>query len=295
MVYLGLICPECGTKLGMTETGDSCTRCNRVFPIKSGIHSLLPDVLTNSSSGEIRSAEDPYCGWRKSEEALNVHKSEFLDFKENVLDKFQFSGRVLEIGAGAGWASAMLKARNQNVTVYTSDIAFAFMELALTYFPMFRGIPDILVVADAQKLPFESGYFDSVFCCSAVHHIPDLAKGLAEIRRVLKNGGTFIAIGEGVANPVMRYLYKRIIDRLGWRRKGIEEYKIQEGLYSLGQWQSFFESVGFKQVSYEPCTDPKYCQSYGSAYHRIYYGIADKLPSFLVLRIGCGAKFVATN
>ena len=44
------------------------------------------------------------------------------------------------------------------------------------------------VVADAQALPFENNCFDAVVCQLSLMFVPDPARGLKEMRRVLRSG-----------------------------------------------------------------------------------------------------------
>jgi SAM-dependent methyltransferase len=48
-------------------------------------------------------------------------------------------------------------------------------------------------VADVQHLPFEDGGLDAVVANFMLYHVPDLDRGLAEIRRVLRPGGRLFA------------------------------------------------------------------------------------------------------
>lgn len=48
-------------------------------------------------------------------------------------------------------------------------------------------------VADAQALPFDNESFDAVIANHMLYHIPDIARALGEIQRVLKPGGRFYA------------------------------------------------------------------------------------------------------
>jgi ubiquinone/menaquinone biosynthesis C-methylase UbiE len=45
------------------------------------------------------------------------------------------------------------------------------------------------IMADAEILPFEDESFDRVFCTCLLHHVHQPENVLAEIKRVLKNGG----------------------------------------------------------------------------------------------------------
>ena len=54
--------------------------------------------------------------------------------------------------------------------------------------------------ADIQDLPFSDGAFDAVIANSMLYHVPDIEKGLGEVRRVLKEGGAFYCATYGEHN-----------------------------------------------------------------------------------------------
>ena len=49
-----------------------------------------------------------------------------------------------------------------------------------------------LILANATHLPFKRGYFDKISCSEVIEHIPDYPKAIAEINRVLKEGGKIV-------------------------------------------------------------------------------------------------------
>ena len=49
-------------------------------------------------------------------------------------------------------------------------------------------------MGNAEVLPFPSGAFAGVTSMGVLHHIPDPARAIAEIRRVLRPGGRFIGM-----------------------------------------------------------------------------------------------------
>lgn len=71
--------------------------------------------------------------------------------------------------------------------------------------------------ADIQELPFEDAAFDVVIANSMLYHVPDIGKGLREVRRVLKAGGIFYCATFGENN---------FTDRLAeWFKLSREDFK----------------------------------------------------------------------
>lgn len=51
-----------------------------------------------------------------------------------------------------------------------------------------------MVLADSEKIPFEDNSFDAITVAFGVRNFENLEKGLSEIYRVLKTGGTFVVL-----------------------------------------------------------------------------------------------------
>ena len=97
---------------------------------------------------------------------------------------------VLEVGCGTGAFAERMTAENPEATVIATDQSARFVELTAT-----RGVDARL--ADVQDLPFADGSFDLVAALWMLYHVPDLDQGLAEVRRVLRPGGRFLAVTNG--------------------------------------------------------------------------------------------------
>ena len=97
---------------------------------------------------------------------------------------------VLEVGCGTGAFAERLTAEIPEATVIALDQSARFVELTAA-----RGVDGRL--ADVQDLPFADGSFDLVAALWMLYHVPDLDRGLAEIRRVLRPGGRFLAVTNG--------------------------------------------------------------------------------------------------
>jgi SAM-dependent methyltransferase len=94
--------------------------------------------------------------------------------------------RVLEVGGGQGELAERMQ-RELGAEVSFVDISPRMVELARA-----RGVD--AQEGDAQQLPFADGAFDTVVAAWMLYHVPDLDAGLAEIARVLTDGGALIAV-----------------------------------------------------------------------------------------------------
>lgn len=96
---------------------------------------------------------------------------------------------VLEVGCGTGVMAARI-ADLPGVTLVATDFSTRFVEMTAA-----RGID--ARQADICYLPFEDASFDVVFAGWMLYHVRDLERALNEVRRVLRPGGTFVAVTNG--------------------------------------------------------------------------------------------------
>lgn len=94
--------------------------------------------------------------------------------------------RILEVGCGWGELAEWL-ARETEAEVVATDLSPHMVELARE-----RGVD--ARVADVQELPFADGEFDCAVAAWILYHVPDLDRGIAELSRVLRPGGTLVAV-----------------------------------------------------------------------------------------------------
>ena len=101
--------------------------------------------------------------------------------------------RVLELGCGTGnlWRENAQRVP-ERASLVLSDLSPGMLEQART---RLAGLPleFELVEADAQYLPFDDASFDVVIASHMLYHVPDRARALGEVRRVLRRGGRLIA------------------------------------------------------------------------------------------------------
>ena len=94
--------------------------------------------------------------------------------------------RVLEIGCGLGTDGAQFAEAGADYTGV--DLTEAAVELAQKRFEIFH-LPGTFRAADAEQLDFPDNSFDLVYSHGVLHHTPDTAGAVKEVRRVLKPGG----------------------------------------------------------------------------------------------------------
>jgi len=97
------------------------------------------------------------------------------------------AGRLLEIGCGIGVDSIQLAKCGFDVTAV--DLTETAIEVAREY-ARFRDQDIDFQVGNSEGLDFDDESFDTVYSFGVLHHTPDIDAAIAEVRRVLKPGGT---------------------------------------------------------------------------------------------------------
>ena len=123
-----------------------------------------------------------------------------------ISEHYRFPDRaaVLELGCGTG---DMWKGKGDLIArcgrLVLSDFSAGMLEQAKETLRDENGI-DYQVI-DIQDIPYPDHSFDAVIANMMLYHVPDLLKGLSEVRRVLKKGGTFYCATFG-ENGMMEYI-----------------------------------------------------------------------------------------
>ena len=142
---------------------------------------------------------------------------------------------ALDVGCGAGHASFAMASAGAHVIAY--DISDDMLAV-VTKEGAGRGLTAIETRrGPAEKLPFGDAAFDLVATRFSAHHWRDVPSALAEIRRVLKAGGTLIVI-DAVApeDP----LFGTVLQTVELLRDAshVCDYRISE-------WIQMFRGAGF--------------------------------------------------
>jgi SAM-dependent methyltransferase len=108
--------------------------------------------------------------------------------------------RVADLGCGSGVFTELL--RRAGYRSVGLDISPKLVALGRRKYPGLE-----LIEGDAENLPFETASLDGVLLSGLVHHFPDPRRLAAEVQRVLKPGGRFVAFDPNRMNPFM-WLYR---------------------------------------------------------------------------------------
>jgi SAM-dependent methyltransferase len=179
-------------------------------------------------------------------ENLKVKAGELRIFEELLPLLSPAAGlRTLELGAGQGWASLMLKRSHPACDVHASDVSPEAMLGAAKWEPLLETRLDGYWACPADRTPFADEQFDRVFTFAAFHHfaIGDRARAaLAECLRVLKPGGRGALLLEPCSPSWLRRWHKRRLDKI----REASDVDIEEDVLVPGHMCRWAKELGAK-------------------------------------------------
>lgn len=171
-------------------------------------------------------------------------KSQVEDMFDNIAPKYDLLNHVLSMKIDVLWRNTLVKWMNQDapqevldVATGTGDLAIAVQKgtnakvvgLDLSQQMLNVGIIKIkklklddkisMQKGDAEKLPFEDNRFDAVSVSFGVRNFENLTKGLAELRRVVKENRSVYILEfskvEGFLGPFYMFYFRNILPLIG--------------------------------------------------------------------------------
>jgi len=259
---VGWCCPYCSASLEPRPHGLYCAAEGRWFATSHGVHRLL----TEERRREVLPFLELYQrvrrdqGW-KVEPGLPYVAPEHphstiwrmraacfrmgLEMATGILGRGPW--RVLDAGAGCGWASARLWERGHRVVAVDTNLD---PDDGLLAAERLMSDPSVIARAEAEMdaLPLEPGLFDLVLVAGALHHAPRLVRALVELRRVTRRGGLLLVLDSPVyrrrqdGEAMVAARMKEIGDRYGLA----VPRESQSGYLVLGELDDAFSSAGWK-------------------------------------------------
>lgn len=153
--------------------------------------------------------------------------------------------RILELGCGNAdiWGSH-LQELPQHASLILTDFSKGMLSEAKTVLPQNTSVS--FKTVDIQAIPYDRDHFDIVIANMMLYHVPNLNKGLSEVKRVLKPGGVFYCATYGEHN-IQEYIQNLFPDNNIFSPIN-KTFTLQNGELLL---RRYFRSV--KKRIYEDC------------------------------------------
>jgi ubiquinone/menaquinone biosynthesis C-methylase UbiE len=143
----------------------------------------------------------------------------FVPFARALVDRLPAAAgmKALDVATGPGTVARLLAERaGPSGSVTATDLSPAMLEIAKDKGPVPNGAPIEYLESPAAPIPVAPG-FDVVTCQQGFQFFPDRPAALAEMRRVLRDGGT-VAIATWTRidkSPIFAGLHQSLADTLG--------------------------------------------------------------------------------
>jgi demethylmenaquinone methyltransferase/2-methoxy-6-polyprenyl-1,4-benzoquinol methylase len=171
-------------------------------------------------------------------------KSQVEDMFDNIAPKYDLLNHVLSMKIDVLWRNKLVKWMNNDSPKETLDVATGTGDLAIAVekgtgakvvgLDLSQQMLNVGIVkikklnldgkismqkGDAENLPYEDNRFDAVSVAFGVRNFENLTKGLAELRRVVKENKSVYILEfskvEGFLGPFYMFYFKNILPAIG--------------------------------------------------------------------------------
>ncbi|MGK6341610.1 bifunctional demethylmenaquinone methyltransferase/2-methoxy-6-polyprenyl-1,4-benzoquinol methylase UbiE [Chryseobacterium sp. DT-3] len=171
-------------------------------------------------------------------------KSQVEDMFDNIAPKYDLLNHVLSMKIDVLWRNTLVKMMKKDNPHEVLDVATGTGDLAITIekgtgakvigLDLSQQMLNVGVIkikklkldgkismqkGDAENLPFEDNRFDAVSVAFGVRNFENLTKGLAELRRVVKDNKSVYILEfskvEGFLGPFYMFYFKNILPAIG--------------------------------------------------------------------------------
>jgi len=148
---------------------------------------------------------------------------------------------VLDAGCGAGWLSRLLSERVPDGRVVGMDISDEMVRRARKKHVALDNT--MFVIGSLDEIPWDANFFTHAISVESAYYWPEPARGLREIHRVLREGGSaWILINYYRDNP---YCHQ-------WA----QQFATPAHLLSAEEWAVLFQDAGFAEIKHLQIPDP---------------------------------------
>ncbi len=214
-----------------------------------------------------------------------------------IAHRYDFLNRIISLGIDQRWRRRTVDALRVSAGHHVLDVATGTADLAILTAKRTgaqvtgvdpsvnmlkhgqvkvdkRGLPISLVCGDAQDLTFADDTFDGATIAFGIRNVPDRARGLAEMNRVLKPGARLAVLElseprAGILGPLARFHIHHVVPFLGALISGNKEYRyLQKSIADFPPPQAFaslMTDAGFRVTEVTPLTFGVCCLYVGEA------------------------------
>ncbi len=163
---------------------------------------------------------------------------------------WQEGSLILEAGCGVGAQTKTVAPKNKKSSFVAIDISLESVNQASKLVNSI-GVNNVkFQKANIFDLPFEDEYFDHIFVCFVLEHLPNPVEALSKLKRVLKPNGTIMLIegdhGSAYFHPDSSEAKKAIECQVLLQKQNGGDANIGRKLYPI------LEDSGFKEIKVSP-------------------------------------------
>jgi len=173
--------------------------------------------------------------------------------------------QVLDIATGTGDLAIQLANHHQLVNITGVDISENMLNIGRDKIWKRKLEERIkLKQANSMNLPFADGEFDAAMVAFGVRNFEDLSKGITEIHRVLKSGGSLYVLEFSMPSKfpmrnLYRFYFRKVLPFVGGIVSGSKSAYtyLPESVFAFPEKEKFVEimaNAGFKNCSYKRLT-----------------------------------------
>lgn len=216
-------------------------------------------------------------------------KEQVATMFDNISANYDGLNRVISFGIDISWRKKVVQLVSKNNPKQILDIATGTGDLAIMMsqlnpdkiigLDISAGMLDVgkqkianvnlsdkidMAVGDSENMPFDDNTFDAITVSFGVRNFANLDKGLTEINRVLKPGGTFVVLE--TSNPT-KFPFKQgykfyttyilpFIGKIFSRDKAAYSYLCESAnIFPFGEaFDNILQKNGFINTEYRPVT-----------------------------------------
>lgn len=193
-------------------------------------------------------------GFTEKEQQRLRDQARFAEYSVYKNINFSDCQKVIEIGCGVGAQTDILLRRYPDLSITGIDLNTDQLKSAKSFLESTPHLKDRyeLMQMSAEQLAFKANSYDGAFLCWILEHVPNPAKVLSEVRRVLKPSGviycTEVLNSSFFLEPYSPHTWNY------WKRYNDFQYDRAGDPFVGAKLGNLLQGIGFQNVETEVIT-----------------------------------------